>query len=179
MISSAGSGVAVRAALFLALQPPGTCSTVRDIAAGTGLPEPYLAKIVRQLAAAGLVRAFRGPGGGIALVADPTAVTLWTVARSVDPSLETEWCILGMQPCAHDRTCPLHDRCAPLRAAMRRLLQETTLASLTDGLRRRRRGAHVPWFRIAGSPRRPVRASAPRPGERPLGRMAKTRAAGR
>jgi Rrf2 family protein len=179
MINSAGSGVAVRAALFLALQPSGTCSTVRDIAAGTGLPEPYLAKIVRQLAAAGLVRAFRGPGGGVALVPDPAALTLWTVARSVDPSLETEWCIMGLQPCAHDRTCPLHDRCAPLRAAMRRLLQETTLASLTDGLRRRSRGAHVPWFQVPGSTRRPVQASAARPRQRPLGRPAKTRAAAR
>jgi Rrf2 family protein len=174
MISSAGSGVAVRAAIFLALQPPGTCSTVRDIAAGTGLPEPYLAKIVRQLAAAGLVRAFRGPGGGVALVPDPATLTLWTVARSVDPSLETEWCIMGLQPCAHDRTCPLHDRCAPMRAAMRRLLQETTLASLTDGLRRRSRNAPVPWFRVPGSARRPAQASASRPRKRASGRAKKT-----
>jgi Rrf2 family protein len=179
MMGSAGSGVAVRAVLFLALQPPGTCSTVRDIAAGTGLPEPYLAKVVRQLATAGLLRAFRGPGGGVALVADPDAVTLWTVARAVDPSLETEWCIIGLQPCTHDRACPLHDRCAPLRAAMRRLLQETTVASLADRLRRGGRTAHISWFRFSGSGRRPVRAPAPRPRKRPAGRPARMRAADR
>lgn len=157
MISSTASGMAIRAALFLALQPPGACVTVRDIAAGTGLPEPYLAKIMRQLAAAGLVHTFRGPGGGVALAPDPKALTLWTVACAVDPALERDWCIMGLQLCSHDRACPLHDRCTPLRAASRRLLKEATLASLTGSLRRSRRSGVVPWLRVPDRARRPSR----------------------
>ena len=136
MLQSTASAMAIRAALFLALQPPGTLSPVREIAKQTGLPEPYLAKIVRQLAAAGLVRAFRGPGGGVALVQSAQAISLWAIVRAIEGPVETEWCVLGLQPCSADRLCPIHLQYAPLRAEMQRLLEETTLATLVHPLRK-------------------------------------------
>jgi Rrf2 family protein len=166
MINTAGPAVAIRAMLYLALQPPETCSTLHDIASHTGLPRPYLAKVMRQLSAAGFVRAFRGPGGGVALASDPRTTTLWTIARSIDPSVETEWCLMGLQTCSHDRACPLHDRCAPLRAGLRTLLQDTTLARLKGALRHAGGSGAIPWFRIPERARRPSPASAPRKGRR-------------
>ena len=58
---------AIRAAFYLAARPPGELSRVQDIAAATKLPKAYLSKVIQRLAQAGLVRTFRGPGGGIEL----------------------------------------------------------------------------------------------------------------
>ena len=90
MLCSHTSELAIRAALFLALQPPGKLSPVHEIAQGTGLPASYLAKIVRRLIRAGLVRAFRGPGGGLELGRAPQAITLWMVVQAMDGSGQSE-----------------------------------------------------------------------------------------
>ena len=140
--------MAIRAAFFLALQPSGKLSPVREIAKRTGLPEPYLAKIIRQLVSAGLVRAFRGPGGGITLSRPPRAITLWDIVRTIEGSPETEPCVLGLQACSEQTPCPVHHRFASIRADTRRLMEETTLASLTNGLGGKIKLEKQSWARL-------------------------------
>lgn len=140
--------MAIRAALFLALQPSGKLSPVREIAEQTGLPEPYLAKIVRQLAAAGLVRAFRGPGGGITLSRPSRAINLWDILRAIEGSPDADWCVLGLQACSEQTPCPVHHQFAPIRADTRYLLEKTTLASLTNGLRGKITLGKKSWVRL-------------------------------
>lgn len=148
MLYGHATELAVRATLYLALQPPGKLSPVREIAKQTGLPEHYLAKIIRQLASAGLVRAFRGPGGGIELGRAPDAISLWAIARAVDGPVHGEWCVLGLRGCSEEKPCPLHAQWAPLRAEMQRLLEETTLASLLPKLRGEIERGEKSWLRI-------------------------------
>ncbi len=157
MLPNNASAMAIRAAFFLALQPSGRLSPVREIAKRTGLPEPYLAKIIRQLVSAGLVRAFRGPGGGITLSRPPRAITLWDILRTIEGSPETEPCVLGLQACSEQTPCPVHHQFAPIRADTRRLLEETTLASLTNGLRGKVKLGRESWVRLPEGPiRRPA-----------------------
>lgn len=135
MLYSHSSELAIRAALFLALQPPGKLSPVREIARGTGLSEPYLAKILRRLSSGGLVRAFRGPGRGMELGRSPESISLWAVVRAVEGPVQPEWCVLGLQACSKRTPCPLHHQWVPLREEIQRLLEATTLASLARTLR--------------------------------------------
>lgn len=132
MLYSHTSGVALRATLYLALQTPGKLFPVREIAQATGLSGPYLAKIMHRLIRAGLVRAYRGPGGGLELGRPPGEISLWSVVLAMDGTVESEWCVLGLQACSEQNPCPLHQQWYPLRAAMQSLLEETTLASLTQ-----------------------------------------------
>lgn len=148
MLTSNASAMAIRATLFLALQPAGRLCPVREIAERTGLPEPYLAKIIRQLSGAGLVRAFRGPGGGITLSRPPRAITLWDIVRAIEGSPETELCMLGLQGCSERAPCPLHHRFVPIRARTKRLLEKATLASLTDNLRGHFNLGKPSWARL-------------------------------
>lgn len=135
------SAVAIRAALFLALQPPGKLSTVQEIAAGTGLPKSYLAKIVHQLASAGLVRSFRGPGGGFELGRAPEAISLSAVVRAMEGPYEPEDCVLGSQWCSSANPCPLDLQWGLLRDKAEKLLDQTTLATLVGTLREREKTA--------------------------------------
>jgi Rrf2 family iron-sulfur cluster assembly transcriptional regulator len=148
VLPSNASAMAIRAALFLALQPAGKLAPVRQIASQTGLPEPYLAKIVRQLVSAGLVRAYRGPGGGITLSRPPQAINLWDIVRAMEGSPATDWCVLGLQACSEQTPCPVHHQFAPIRADTRRLLEVTTLASLTNGRGERIRLDKECWARL-------------------------------
>ncbi|MBI3664400.1 MAG: Rrf2 family transcriptional regulator [Acidobacteria bacterium] len=118
--------------MHLATQPPGKLSPVHEIAAGTGLPAAYLAKIMRLLIRGGLVRAFRGPGGGVELGRPPDSITLAALVRAVEGDTSSDICIMGMGGCSETAPCPLHSQWAPLRAEFHRLLEGTSLASLVQ-----------------------------------------------
>jgi Rrf2 family transcriptional regulator, iron-sulfur cluster assembly transcription factor len=154
MLQGTASAMAIRATLFLAFQPRGTLSPVREIAKRTGLPEPYLAKIVRQLTSAGLVRAFRGPGGGIALVQSPQTISLWSIVRAIEGPVEAEWCVLGLHTCLAETPCPVHSQYARLRAEMQHLLEKTTLATLLRRLRKEGDFNGKAWLASTGDSRR-------------------------
>lgn len=122
--------VAIRATLYLAGRPPGELSPVRDIAKATKLPRPYLSKVVQRLAQAGLVRTFRGPGGGIELGKPPDAITLWNLLCATDAAAGVKRCALGIGTCSPSNPCPLHEKWLPIRREFQKLLESTTLAAL-------------------------------------------------
>ena len=162
MLPGNASAMAIRAALFLALQPSGTLSPVRQIAERTGLPEPYLAKIIRQLVSAGLVRAFRGPGGGVTLNRSPRAINLLDIVRATEASSATPLCVLGLQACSDQNPCPVHHQFAPIRMDMQLLLEKTTLASLTNGLGGKTNLEKQGWARL---PEEAMRRPSAKPGK--------------
>jgi len=145
MLYSHTSELAIRATLYLALQPPGKLSPIREIARDTRLSAPYLAKIMRRLISAGLVRAFRGPGGGLELAHAPENVTLWSVVHTIDGAERTERCVLGLRACSEENPCALHRQWFPLRAEIQRLLEETTLAHLTQSVREKSAAGAQAW----------------------------------
>jgi len=134
MLCGHASEIAIRAALYLAGRPPGELSPVREVAKATKLPSPYLSKVIQRLARAGLVRTFRGPGGGIELGKSPEAITLWSLVCATDGPPDANRCALGIGSCSPRNPCPLHDRWVPLRDEFQRLLEETTLAALLQEL---------------------------------------------
>jgi Rrf2 family protein len=124
------SELAIRAALFLSQQPPGKRSTVQEVARATQLRRPYLAKILRQLAVAKLVRTFRGPGGGLELGQPADRIALADIIQAVAGGGRPDVCVLGGRDCTESDPCLLHERWQPFREQVRRLLLETTLAAL-------------------------------------------------
>jgi Rrf2 family protein len=80
---------ACRALLSMALHlDDAPTQSVRDIAARTGLPQPYLEQILLALKGAGLVRSKRGVGGGYVLARDPEDITLAEVVSAVDGPIQ-------------------------------------------------------------------------------------------
>lgn len=125
---------ASRALLSLALHGAGTPVSVRDIAARTGLPQPYLEQILLALKGAGLVRSKRGVGGGYVLARDPSAITLGDIVSAVDGPIT-----LGDfgEPhtdgaCDHEGQCVLLAVWADTAEHMRRHLDALRLDHLTE-----------------------------------------------
>ena len=124
---------AARALLSLALHPDSSGPTsVRDIAARTGLPQPYLEQILLALKGAGLVRSKRGVGGGYVLAKPASEIRLSDIVRAVDGPISAgdfgEPHTDGA--CDHEGQCVLLAVWQSVGAAMRDLLASYTLADI-------------------------------------------------
>ena len=134
MILQRSSELAIRAAFFLAHQAPGKLSPAHEIAAHAGVPEPYLAKILQRLSAAGIVQSFRGPGMGIKLARPANTISLASLVRVMEGSDKANVCVLGLPECSDATPCALHHEWIPIRGTICNLLEKTTLADLVESV---------------------------------------------
>jgi len=101
-----------------------------DIAKFSGVPRPYLSKIIQSLARGGLVVAKRGIGGGISLACPPEEISLLQVVEAVEGQGWLGDCLLGFDECTNMATCPTHDFWQRVRREITRELRKTSLASV-------------------------------------------------
>jgi Rrf2 family transcriptional regulator, iron-sulfur cluster assembly transcription factor len=70
------------------------------------IPVTFLAKIIAQLSAAGVVRATRGAHGGVALARSASQISLLDVVETIDGPIALNEYTLDPS------TCPVSDNCA-------------------------------------------------------------------
>jgi Rrf2 family protein len=137
MLWSSACEYAIRAATHLAAAPD-TLVQLKDIAAAEGIPAPFASKILQGLVRAGVVRSVKGPGGGYGLARPPATITFMDIKAATEGTRDLEACAVGLARCADDVPCPLHETFKPVRQAIRRYLERTTLADLSTQLARKR-----------------------------------------
>ena len=115
---SVKSDYAARAVLGLA-QHHGADGAVRveDVAAEQGVPAKFLAQILLELKAQGIVRSLRGKAGGYVLARSPAQISLGDVLRAVHGSVFDTSAL-------SDRDCP-----PELKRAWERLQQSAQAAA--------------------------------------------------
>jgi Rrf2 family protein len=129
---SARGDYAVRAALGLAAVFPETVSTA-ELAKEQGMPRKFLEAILGDLRRGGLVRGQRGVDGGYVLTRPPAEIAVGDVLRAVDGPLAE---VRGLRPEEASYTgtaVHLQQLWVATRAAVRRVLDEVTLADLVRG----------------------------------------------
>jgi Rrf2 family protein len=135
---SARGDYAVRAALALAAGYPGTVSA-QALATEQEMPRKFLETILADLRRAGLVQSSRGVDGGYTLARPPTEIMIGDVLRAADGPLAA---VRGLRP---EETryagaaVHLQELWVAVRAAVRRVLDEVSLAEVAKG----RLPAHV------------------------------------
>jgi Rrf2 family nitric oxide-sensitive transcriptional repressor len=118
---------ALRAAVHLAGEAGSR--TTADIAIATRVPTAYLAKVLQQLARAGIVRGQRGPSGGFVLKMAPEKVTMWHVMDAVEPLRRIRECPLDLKT-HKSRLCPLHRTLDEAIANLEKTFKGITIAQL-------------------------------------------------
>lgn len=129
---SAKTDYAVRAAAELAAAGEGWVKT-DSVAQTQGIPLPFLLNILAELRTAGLVQSRRGAEGGYRLARPATEVSVADVIRAVDGPLAN---IAGARPEDVDYSgaaSALRPTWVALRATMRAVLENVTLADLASG----------------------------------------------
>ena len=148
---------ALRAVAFLA-QTGAKARTAQEIAAATRVPANYLAKVLGQLARAGVVSSQRGLGGGFALARPADELSILEVADAVDPIHRIERCPLNLPEHAK-ALCALHTRLDEALAAIETSFRSSSVADLVATPARR--GAPPAWparpGRIRSKPQRRTR----------------------
>ena len=130
---TARADYAVRALAELTISPAGTFRRVDDLAAAQGLPVKFLESILTQLRRSGILESRRGAAGGFRLARPASQVTIADAIRAVDGPLAA---VRGLRPEDTEYTGAaqsLPTVWVALRAAVRRVLEQVTLADLVAG----------------------------------------------
>lgn len=130
---SAKAEYAVRAMVQLATADSGVLVKTDDLAHAQGIPPQFLVDILSALRTDRLVRSHRGRDGGYELARPATEISIADVLRSIDGPLASVRDIgLGDLPYSGP-TAALTDVWRALRASMRSVLEETTVADVAAG----------------------------------------------
>jgi FeS assembly SUF system regulator len=105
--------------------------TSPGIAASTGIPEPTVAKVLKTLAAGGLVASQRGARGGYRLLRPLAAIPVADVIAAVDGPIALTACVEGSTiECESQCMCPMRGRWDPVNEAIQQALSTISLADM-------------------------------------------------
>ena len=122
----------IRALVRLAREQGEGPVQVKVIAAKEDIPRHFLAKILNQLTYRGLVKAFRGPGGGFILSRQADTISVLEVVDAVDGPDVRHTCLLGLPGCGEENHCPLHDTWERARSQFLAEIGRTSIQALAD-----------------------------------------------
>ncbi|HWH37863.1 MAG TPA: Rrf2 family transcriptional regulator [Candidatus Limnocylindrales bacterium] len=123
---------AVRASLALARSTAGLRSG-RALADETAIPPRFVAQVMGDLVAAGLVEARTGRAGGYRLARSPDAITILAVVEAVEGDARRRTCVLRAMPCSRDGVCEVHEVFSRAQDALLEQLAGASLASVVGG----------------------------------------------
>jgi Rrf2 family nitric oxide-sensitive transcriptional repressor len=81
----------LRVLMYLAVQPERRIN-ISEIAERYGISRNHLVKVVHNLARGGLIKSYRGKGGGIKLARDPEQINIGAVVRYTEGPLKPVEC---------------------------------------------------------------------------------------
>lgn len=118
--------------LALAELPAGSVLSVAEIAAATGLAQPFLAKVFQRLARGGVLQSHRGRSQGYALARSAAEISLKEVVEAIEGPQLFRHCVFWSDVCSETHPCVLHETWREMAAKTRELMAHTSVADLRD-----------------------------------------------
>jgi len=123
---------ALRAMLYLARLEPDQRAATSQIAAVQKIPPSFLAKIISQLAIAGLIHTSRGARGGVTLARQPAGISVLEVVEAIDGPIMLNECTDDPASCPFGSDCPIRPLWCNTQAELVDKLKNTTFAELIE-----------------------------------------------
>ncbi|HEY3237777.1 MAG TPA: SUF system Fe-S cluster assembly regulator [Polyangiaceae bacterium] len=106
-------------------------STARNLSHRSGLPQPTVSKLLKELARSGLVVSERGLLGGYRLARDANAITVADIVHAVEgPIALTECNLSEPEACGYAGACPVEANWIRINDAIVRALGSISLAEM-------------------------------------------------
>ncbi len=118
---------ALRAAIYLASQEEGAVVSFKDIASRQNVPKDFMAKILRSLVDAQILRSVRGAGGGFALARGPKEITFLDIIIATEGPIALNDCCDAGDGCEQIGACTMESVWQRAELAMLSVLRQTTL----------------------------------------------------
>ena len=124
---------ALRGLVYINLQNligrrPGTSEVSKEIEA----PPFFTAKILQRLVRSGFLRSLKGKGGGFFFDPDKPDLPIRNLISAIEGDKSFSGCSFGLKQCDSDNPCPLHEKYAPIRESINKLISEETVQSLAE-----------------------------------------------
>jgi Rrf2 family protein len=132
MIISRKADYGLRIVLELSKIPPGTTLSAKELATRQGIPSPFLAKIVAQLASNHILETKRGLKGGIKLSAPPECISVLDVIEAVDGCVGICYCSVRSVECPRRNYCSIRRNLNPIEEKIKSELKSITIATLAQ-----------------------------------------------
>ncbi len=127
---------ALRAMIFLAQQSGGGRVSFKEIASHEHIPSEYLAKILKDLVAAGLILSKRGAAGGYCLAKAAEGVSFLDIIEAADSPVALNFCTEMGGGCDNDSCCAMYSIWQDAEDAMRNVFRRSVLSDLARRHRR-------------------------------------------
>jgi len=126
----------IKASIYVALQSmEGNRTSLKGIAKAIDSPVAFTAKILHQLAKAGLLDSTKGPNGGFSIEKERiNTIMLNHIVFAIDGNSIYEGCGLGLKKCNAKQPCPVHDKFVEIRSGLKNMIETTSLFELATGL---------------------------------------------
>lgn len=121
----------LRAMVYLAARGDEKPVPLSEIAAGEGIPAPFLERILARLRESGLVKATRGVSGGYQLGRAPGAIAVGDVVTAIEGPLSLVGCVPDDGACERAESCASRVVWRRLDRAITGALNSITLDDLT------------------------------------------------
>lgn len=129
---SNSSKYAIKAVLFLALNSNENKRIyAKDIAKPINVPQPYIAKLLQELARQNIISSIRGPKGGFYLNETNKKQPLMNIITALNGEYRLSSCLLSLETCNKDKPCPLHELVSPLRTKLMCNLKRKTIGEIS------------------------------------------------
>lgn len=122
---------AIRGIVYLAGKPLDKVCLLSEIAAAVDVPPTFLAKIFQQFSKIGLVKSFRGTGGGFLLGRPPENISLLEVVEAVEGPIIPNRCVVTPSDCDRSDYCTVHPVWQRVQEEVRDVLAGVTLKELS------------------------------------------------
>ena len=110
--------------------PPGKIASLQDMSTTLHLPREFLAKILKVLAAKGLVRSARGAHGGYQLARPPRDISFLEVIEAVEGPVQLNVCLDHKDRCDVSAGCTMYHVWKVGQDRMLEVYRKTSLADL-------------------------------------------------
>ena len=132
MFISQTAEYAIRAMSAIATLPAAAKIRATDLGRATGIPAPYLSKILRRLVLANLLASQKGQGGGFSLARPAIEIPFIDILNAIDAFPADEICAFGWGHCDQLLPCPLHGAWSRLNGHIQDWANETNLAEIAS-----------------------------------------------
>ncbi len=134
LIFSRSCEYALQAVIYMARVENGKPVHLRTISDAMSIPHHFLGKILQILTRDDIVQSTKGANGGFKLGRNASEIRLLEIVHSVDGATSLDKCIMGYPECVDDKPCPLHDQWKKSKETIIKMLRETTIDKITEGL---------------------------------------------
>lgn len=131
MLSNA-SKYAVRAVLFLAEKSNENQKySAKTIGNELDIPKSFIAKLLQQLAKAGLISSTKGPKGGFFLSKENLQNNTCQILHEIEGKDIFSHCFMGLSRCGDKNPCPVHHIVASFKDKLKSKFEQLTIEELS------------------------------------------------